>query len=225
MRQSGHPDHSSAGSALVAQAPRGKRERRKRLTKRARREQLLDTAGGIIERLGVSAVTMERLAATAGVSKALVYLHFENASEAVAAFVVREQERIDVEVFNRAASATSLRARVEAITGPYFDALAERPEILRILTIAPPDLLELEDWRATREPAVLQFLTQQIWTEFPTLERETVQIAAAFLQGGFYQVLEYRWRHRTDREFIEEIYRDLVEGALRRLSDGGISGE
>ena len=55
-------------------------KRRTRLSPEVRRDQLLDAAAAVIAGEGTQAMTMERIAEGAGVSKALVYRYFANRS-------------------------------------------------------------------------------------------------------------------------------------------------
>src|SRR3954467_8434261 len=63
---------------------------RQRMRGDDRRHQLLDAAAQIIVDHGASAMSMERLASEAGVSKALPYKHFDNSEAVLAALYRRE---------------------------------------------------------------------------------------------------------------------------------------
>src|SRR4051794_22478531 len=91
---------------------------RKRLTADERRAQLLDAARAVIAAGGVASVTMDRIAAEAGVSKALVYLHFENTDEVLAAVLENELARLDHDAARRLAKATTFSERLEALGRP-----------------------------------------------------------------------------------------------------------
>ena len=68
----------------------GAHDPRPRLTRNARRDQLLDAAAVLIVSEGIPALTMERLAVRAGVSKALPYSHFERSEDVLAELYRRE---------------------------------------------------------------------------------------------------------------------------------------
>ncbi len=112
--------------------------RGQRLTKPERREQLLDAAEEIVVSAGVASVTMEGVAAQAGVSKALPYAHFANSDALLTSLYVREM--------------TQLTARMEAaladpsVPGPeqlrlafasLFDVLSERGPVLAAFVRSP----------------------------------------------------------------------------------------
>ncbi len=64
--------------------------RPRRLSKQARRAQLLDTAGELLLRDGVDALTMEGIGQGAGASKTLGYAYFDNVDHVIVALRERE---------------------------------------------------------------------------------------------------------------------------------------
>ncbi|MEU8363277.1 TetR/AcrR family transcriptional regulator [Nonomuraea sp. NPDC048882] len=90
-----------------------------RLSKPARREQLLDTAMAIVRAHGTDSLTLLSLAEAAGVSRPIVYDHFGTRSGLLIALYRRLEER------HRAASEQALR-----------DAPAVPREIARVLSAA-----------------------------------------------------------------------------------------
>ena len=66
-----------------------------RLSAAQRREQFLDVAAQLVVEQGADAVTMEAVAARAGVSKALSYRYFDNAGALLVALFEREVIDLD----------------------------------------------------------------------------------------------------------------------------------
>ena len=95
--------------------------RRTRLSPEARRDQLLDVAAAVIADEGTRAMTMERIAEGAGVSKALVYRYFGNRSALLLELYERESDTQPLA--NRIRGARTFEDRLRAITTPYFDAV------------------------------------------------------------------------------------------------------
>lgn len=100
-----------------------------RLSKQARREQLLDTALTIVRAQGADGLTLLTLAEAAGVSRPIVYDHFGTRPGLLLALYRRLDER------HRAASAQALReaapvpgeiARVMSVA--YFSCATDMPE-------------------------------------------------------------------------------------------------
>jgi AcrR family transcriptional regulator len=108
-----------------------------RLTKEARRDQLLDAAAEIISQRGVAAATMERVAEQAGVSKALPYQHFENAPDLVSALYWREMTDLAARVTVAVESAGTNEERARAGVTAFFDSVGQRAPLLVALGSVP----------------------------------------------------------------------------------------
>lgn len=110
-------------SSTTAAAPR-------RLSKEARRQQLLDTAAELLLRDGADALTMEGIGVEAGASKTLGYAYFDNVEHVVCALRERELHELYARVEEAAAGADSFDDRVAAAFRAYFDIVAERGLLL-----------------------------------------------------------------------------------------------
>jgi len=108
-----------------------------RLSASDRRQQLLDTAVALVVTQGAGAVTMERLAEQAGVSKALPYLHFENADAVLAAVYEIEVAHIGRKVRAGMAEQTEPADKITAAVHAYFDAVADRGAVFTALSARP----------------------------------------------------------------------------------------
>jgi len=100
-----------------------------RLSKQARREQLLDAAMTIVRTQGADGLTLLTLAETAGVSRPIVYDHFGTRSGLLLALYRRLDER------HRTASVRALRDAASTswdiagvLSAAYFACAAEMPE-------------------------------------------------------------------------------------------------
>jgi AcrR family transcriptional regulator len=87
-------------SAPATPAAKGRRDGRARMTGKERREQLLDVGRSLFAQKGFDATSVEEIAATAGVSKPVVYEHFGGKEGLYAVVVDRE-----------------MRALLDAVTG------------------------------------------------------------------------------------------------------------
>ena len=108
-----------------------------RLTKEARRDQLLDAAAEIVAERGVSAATMERVSEQAGVSKALPYQHFENATDLVNQLYWREMESLADAVREAVEGASTSELKAKAAVRAFFDAVGKRASLLAALSSVP----------------------------------------------------------------------------------------
>jgi AcrR family transcriptional regulator len=195
---------------------------RQRLPAAERREQLLRSAGTIAQRMGIDALTMERVAAEAGVSKPVVYAHFANADDLAAAVSRREIARLDAEVARRMATAETFDERLDAMVGPYLDAFLAPTSLLRTLALHRPATREGGTGEAggpqdARIRQVLAFLTEEIARHFGVRRRDA-GLAAATLYGGFEAVAAYALVTNADRSDIDRVLRAIVEGGLREVA-------
>src|SRR5205823_7973892 len=81
--------------AVNAPLPRRVAPRPARLPAEERREHFLDVTAELIINDGIDAVTMEGVAAAAGVSKGLGYAYFANRNELLLALLERELQKLD----------------------------------------------------------------------------------------------------------------------------------
>ncbi|MBA3866347.1 MAG: TetR/AcrR family transcriptional regulator [Solirubrobacterales bacterium] len=119
----------------------------KRLPARARREQILDVTAGIVTREGFQAVTIQAVAAAAGISRPIVYEHFGDIDGLLDALVKREMAAAMDQV-----SQTRLRDLSEGEPAElmleslslFLGAVERHPETWRLVLMpsagAPPSL-------------------------------------------------------------------------------------
>ena len=99
-----------------------------------RREQLLDAVLSLILRTGSTHVTVESAAVAAGVSKALLYAHFQDLDDLLAALYFRETNAVSQAVTVALGKTTADQDRVAVLVRSYFDAVEERGAVLALLT-------------------------------------------------------------------------------------------
>lgn len=104
-----------------------------RLAKADRRTHLLDVAAAIAIERGPGAVTIERVAADAGVSRALAYQHFANADEVLVALYRREVAGLADAVLAAVDRVTSPEARLRAAIGTFLDTVGARGGLFTVL--------------------------------------------------------------------------------------------
>lgn len=118
--------HPAAGAALALRHT----EPTRRLSRDARRQQLLDTAADLLQRDGADALTMEGIGQAAGASKTLGYAYFDNVEHVVVALRERELHELYARVREAAAAAETFDERVAAAFHAYFDIVAARGPLL-----------------------------------------------------------------------------------------------
>ena len=106
---------------------------RSRLSGAARRARFLDMAAEIIVESGVSAVTMESVAARSSVDKRLGYRYFTNRDDLIGALVEREFEVMRQRVDQELPVITSFEDRLRVNARLWLATIAERGALLRRL--------------------------------------------------------------------------------------------
>lgn len=194
----------------TAQAETARRPYAARMPPQERREQLLDAALRTAVDQGFGAVTMDRIARAAGVTRPVVYGLFTDRGALLSALLERETKRA------RAALAPALPAVPEPgddvdptellVTGigAYLQAASEAPDTWRLVLFpaegAPPELQTVI--AASREEALEQIRRLLAWG-----------IAAGASAGGLSTVPP------VDVELFARMLVGLAEGAARMVLD------
>ncbi len=119
------------------------RSRRKRLGPSERRDSILDSALNLVTRLDSFTVTIAEIADEEGVSKPVVYDHFANIDDLLAALFDRERTVAVagmLEITSRRIESDDPAERMMfalSLAGVFFELVRERPERW-ILTLNPP---------------------------------------------------------------------------------------
>src|ERR1039458_6140402 len=107
-----------------------------RLKSSARRDALLDAAVALVRAKGVQEVSMEAVAEHAGVSRPLVYKHFANRDELLAAAYRREASKLHQDLALEVASAGRVEEMYRALLQGSMRATVDRGQILTALRAA-----------------------------------------------------------------------------------------
>ncbi|MFE6779231.1 TetR/AcrR family transcriptional regulator [Streptomyces sp. NPDC057702] len=189
-----------------------------RLSKEARREQLLDAALGLVRARGADGLTLVTLAEAAGVSRPIVYDHFGTRAGLLLALYGRLDER------HRAASARALAAaapRAEAIarvlSGAYFACATDMPEFAAV-SAALKGSPELE----TAQHELLASYTRAMAAAFAphsALPPEAIRLRCVGLLGAA-EALAAELNHgRTTAEDAVTTLTDLLVSGLATEAD------
>ncbi|MDH3582473.1 MAG: TetR/AcrR family transcriptional regulator [Hyphomicrobiales bacterium] len=113
------------------------KKQRKRLPPEERQSIILDFAAEIVAEEGVSAVSMERVAKAADVSKSLVYVYFQSTTELLQKLLRRELKRLRREQAHAANQARTYEEMVRGVTHAYLAYIKERGLIIHRLQNEP----------------------------------------------------------------------------------------
>jgi AcrR family transcriptional regulator len=136
-----------------------------RLSAEARREQLLDATKAIVARDGFHAVSIEAVAREAGITRPIVYGHFQDLPGLLEALVSREGARALgqlAKVMPYDLAADPREQLVAALRG-YLEAVSADPETWRLVLMPPEGAPQvLRNHVATGRAAVLARLAEAI---------------------------------------------------------------
>ncbi len=168
----------------MAPAPSTTAPPRVRLTREARREQILDAAAELLVERGSASVTMERVAEWAGVSKALPYAHFDNSDEVLVALYHRVVGELGTRVVVALEGCGPSDDRITVVVRTYLDTVAELGPILGAVTAPGSPSSELADGDRRVGPTFLAGLLVEYFDVAEPEARAMAPVILASLDGA-----------------------------------------
>lgn len=190
-----------------------------RLSAEARREHFLDVTAHLVLERGTEAVTMEAVAAAAGVSKGLGYAYFSNRNELLLALLNRELGELQRRSAEEVRQADDFEGRIRASIRAWFDVMSERGALIGTLMQAHSIQGPLAERRKRYNSELQEFYGRIAAKEFGIPKAKAVA-AAGILLAGMTGMVD-RWRAGDPRPLLEETYVEVVIGALRSM--GGVT--
>jgi AcrR family transcriptional regulator len=203
---------------------------RRRLTAEERRAGILDAAVQVFSARGYHSSSIDDIAREAGISKALIYEHFESKQGLYADLLERKAN----ELFERLAAALagvgveSGADRLAAGLDAFFDFVEERREAWRILfrDVADPETAAVLDRILSQVTAVVADLIAQdpgvrALDQDETQGDQAIGLLARMLVGAVQSVANWWADHReVPRDQIVEMVMDFAWLGLERLRRG-----
>ncbi|HEX3794277.1 MAG TPA: helix-turn-helix domain-containing protein [Acidimicrobiales bacterium] len=180
----------------------------------ARRDALLDAAVALVSAKGLHVVSMEAVAEHAGVSRPLVYKHFANRNELLAAAYRREAAKLHQDLSSEVASADRIEEMYRALVQGSMRASAERGQILAALRAEGGWNRDIRQEQRSRDRETVRAFAAVAARQFGLDRRRSTTVTAVLL-GALDAVLT-QWRmHPTEenRGILEETYLAMVVGA------------
>lgn len=190
---------------------------RKRLTFDEREGLLLDAAAHLVTKGGADALTMEGMAASAGVNKALAYRHFSNRDDVLLALWDRETGRFDAKVREALQDVRGLEPRVRLLVDTWLDALEAGPTALSLLDQNGIGNPELARRRSQRIAAIVRFLSSMLREEYDLAPRDA-DTAAAVLATGAQGLVALREATGWPRTKLTRTFLKMTIGAVEALA-------
>lgn len=191
-----------------------------RLSKDQRREALLAKAAELVA-ANAAELSMDAVAEASGVSRPLLYKHFANRHELLAAVYRREAGLLHQELSDAVVAATGIEGKFRALIRGALRAQRTRGAALSALRAAggrPGDFPALQ---ASRDQSTVGYFARVACRELGTDEKSTRKTVSILLRTIEPVLAEWRLRptpHHANR--LEETYVDICMGALERLPSG-----
>lgn len=155
-----------------------------------RREYFLDITATLVQTEGLAVVTMERVAALAGLSKPVIYSHFADRGDLLTSLLERCWRRVDQSVQVRLRTARTFDECLEALVGGYFDEIAAQGALVRLMIGNASQEPAVEQARRARQRAA-----EVEWSEFyqrrAGLPPNVADACAAILRSALQGASEY----------------------------------
>ena len=181
-----------------------------------RREHFLQVTAELIAARGVEAVTMEAVAAAAGVSKGLGYAYYENRNDLLLAVVEREMGALDARVGEALGTAEGFEASIRAGVRAWMDVLKERGALLQQLMQADLPEGPLEERRADTFRRAQEFFGDMAAAEFGVPKRKA-RVVAAVMLAGLRGIVD-RWLAGDSRKMLEDTFVHLLVDGFRGMA-------
>ena len=152
---------------------------RRRMRGDDRRQQLLDAAATLLVEHGAAAMSMERLAVEAGVSKALPYKHFVNSEQVLAELYRRETIALGRAVWRALAAAPTDSDTIRVSIRAYLDEVIARGPILSALSRPGSTISSVAD------PGQAGIVFEvEVLNRFHGVDRQRAKAIAGIVQGA-----------------------------------------
>jgi AcrR family transcriptional regulator len=180
----------------------------------ARRDALLDAVVALVRTNGVRVVSMEAVAEQAGVSRPLVYKHFANRDELLAAAYRREASKLHRDLAADVVSADSVEDMYRALLRGSIRATVERGQIFTALRAAGGWNRDIGREQRSRDRQTVRAFAAVAARQYGLEHRRSISVTAVLL-GALDAVLA-QWRlDQTEQNgrTLEETYVAMVVGA------------
>ena len=188
----------------------------RRMSREDRRAQILDACADLVLAEGAAALTMERVAEWAGVSRALLYQHATDREDLLVQLYARERAPFEERGRVNAAGANDVAELLQAMHGAYLDAVEERGALFVRLVGEPTVAGRLEQLREERQAETVRFWTEraeELGIDDVDAGTLAVSFAAAALASGDLLL------QGAERAVVEAHFYRLVGGTLAGLAD------
>lgn len=168
---------------------------RKRLTLEQRRNRILAAATRVIARKGYDGAAMSEIAAAAGITKPVLYDHFESKNELFETLLRLIRDDLLAKGHEIGRSSATDEARFRSAIDAFFAFVEAQPDAAKILLIVPqgdPAALKLS--REVQQGATAT-ISRLLKSSLPAAKRWQHEAAAEFLKEGLHALAKWWLSH------------------------------
>jgi AcrR family transcriptional regulator len=204
------------GMPAIASAAAPRPAKRSRLAPEKRRSLILDRAAEVIASEGVSALSMDRVAREAGISKSLVYNYFPNLTDLLRQLLHRELRRLRRLQAAAAESAATFEGLVRGVTHVYLKYIDERGLIIERLQ-AEPSVSAIHDPTEYSRDVAVGYLAEIVAEHFG-LPADMARAATEISFGLPATAGAYLLHGHMSREALEDLTVSMIVGTFTELT-------
>jgi AcrR family transcriptional regulator len=198
--------------------------RRQRLTGAQRQRMIFDAAAEVFARRGYDGARLEEIATAAGVSKALIYEHFDGKRELFTQIFRRGTDELLGLVLAAAAAETDSHSRLEAGLRTFLDYVSDQPAVWRVIEqdVSEPELVQLNHDRQGRsEKAYATLIAHDERIAGQDLDPAMTDLFAVMINGAAVRAANW-WLENpdTDSSVVLESIMDFVWLGMDRIASG-----
>lgn len=178
---------------------------------------ILDAAAELVEREGISQISMERIAKHAEISKSLIYKYFDNVSELLRELLTRELEALRNLQFAAAEAAETFEQLVRGVTKVYLDNVAAKGRLIERLQSDPAISQSMNPRLFSRDVAVEYFATivhRNFDIPMPSARAVTDLSFGVPVSAGSFLL-----RNPIDQQELEDMTVAMIIGSINGIRD------
>jgi len=197
--------------------------KKRRLSSSDRKAKIIDAAVGLFAEKGYETTSIDEIAAKAGITKPVVYDHFESKEQLFIAIL----ELIRDDLLKRGAAvvagAPSHEERLKGSIGAFLDFVQEQPERARVLIIGSKGAPSIAEACRRVQAQATHGIAQLIKSQKPHFRSSPKQerlllLTAEFVKKGMHGLADWWLDH-------PELSRSEVESALMEVLMRGLSSD
>nr|WP_233709994.1 TetR/AcrR family transcriptional regulator [Aestuariicella albida] len=189
------------------------------MTADERRNDLIDLALDILREEGAEKISIGTIALRAGVTRTLVYKHFANREDLINATYSREAFKLHDAISQEVNKATGFEGRLRAFVSAVLGAVDTHGWMFGPQEVHTQEV-GFKAEQSQRDRRSVRAFAQLAIDEFGLSRREASSAMGILLSGiTSLRIQAHVLTTQEDRQFLADLYVDLVLGALSHLKD------